>query len=97
MSGNTTETNFYGEPGNTYVVMSAADYANLLEILEMEFGSANDYIEDFVQGNDGNYYALKSAVQEDDFPGWIEAGFMADETDLEYEFITLSTQANIFN
>lgn len=53
------------EPGYSYWVLDEGQYNEMLELLA-EFGFEYDLANDFVQASDGNYYAYKDSVNNDE-------------------------------
>ena len=81
-----------GKAGNWYVSLTNDEYQFISEVM-----GNYDTLQDFTQGTDGKWYALRDSVLPPDPDGmaWLDMGIIASQNDFNMVFITLSTQASI--
>lgn len=81
-----------GQAGNWYVYLTNDEYNFIIEVM-----GDNATLQDFTQGTDGKWYALRDSVLPPDPDGvaWMDIGIIGSESDFNMVFITLSTQASI--
>lgn len=62
------------EPGNTYYMLTPDQFAEM-QALAAEMEIVNNFVEDFQQADDGNYYSVVGNIDSDEYTFMEDFGF----------------------